>query len=141
MYSYLLLELMIALTLVMLCVLPFVNIPTKAMHKELHAIKRLELQHIADATFALIKEQIYTQKISWEQICLPKEKKALILDDLVSFSPQGLKNQQVARKCYLYSKKKIDRENRENCLVTIEVHLDAAVITYKFCLASSSTTP
>jgi hypothetical protein len=119
--SYLLLELIIALTLVMLCVLPYLRIPSGVVRQELLFIQRLELQHVSDRTCALVKERIYTGEISWEQICHPKEKKVLIIDDIVSLPIKELAKQRYSRRCYLYSCGKKGPNNEEYRLVTVKV--------------------
>jgi len=81
-HSYLLLELLVALTLVTLCILPFIRIPSRVVNEELLSIQRLQLQHMSDRTAALIKERIYKHEISWEQI-LNLGEKVLILEDEV----------------------------------------------------------
>jgi hypothetical protein len=122
-YSYLLLELLIALALVSLAILPFMNIPSRAMREELFTIQRLELQHVSDNTFALVKEQILSRHITAEQLAAPKEKKALVINDVVSLPVKELSQYRFTRKCYLYSISKKEINGEEHRLLTIEVFL------------------
>ena|GEM_PF-6812869 len=120
-HSYLLLELIIALTLVVLCVLPYLRIPSGVVREELLFIQRLALQHVSDRTCALVKERIYTKELSWEQICHPKEKKVLVMEDVVSLPVKELAQQRYSRRCYLYSTGKKGPNNEEYRLVTIKI--------------------
>jgi hypothetical protein len=122
-YSYLLLELLIALALVSLAILPFMSIPSRVMREELFAMQRLELQHVSDNTFALVKERILTREITAVQIAATKEKKALVIDDFVTLPVQELSQQRFARKCYLYSTSKKGANEEEHRLLTVEVFL------------------
>jgi len=120
-HSYILLELIIGLLLVTLCVLPFVRIPSGVVREEMLFIQRLEMQHMSDRALALIKERIYTKEISWEQLCHPREKKTLVIEDVISLPVKELAKQRYSRKCYLYSVGKKGQNNEEYRLVTVIV--------------------
>lgn len=117
--AFLLLELMIALFLVLLCILPFVDIPTKIATEELLFMQRLEMQHISDRTCALIKERIFTKEISWEQ--LSHSQKILLIEDVVSIPVKGLEKHRYSRKCRLSSEAKKGVNNEEYRLVTLSI--------------------
>ncbi len=119
--SYLLLELIIGLTLVVLCVLPYLRIPSGVVSEDFLFLQRLALQHVSDQTCAHVKERIYTKELSWEQICHPKEKKILIVEDVVSLPIKELAQQRYSRRCYLYSTGKKGPNNEEYRLVTVKI--------------------
>jgi hypothetical protein len=116
---FLLLELVIALMLVMMCCLPFVRIPSAVEREEMLFIQRLEMQHLADRTFAAVKERIYTNEISWAQ--LSDAKRQLLIDDVVSIPVKELAEQRYTRKCYVHSIGKKMQDNQECRLATVRV--------------------
>jgi hypothetical protein len=119
--SFLLLELIIALLLITLCVLPFVSIPSGVQREEMLFLQRLELQRLSDRTCASIKERIYTKEITWEQLSHPKGKRLLLIDDVVSLPLKELAKQRYSRKCYIYSDVKKGQDNLESRLVRLRV--------------------
>lgn len=119
--SFLLLELIIGLMLVTICILPFVRIPSAVEREEMLFIQRLEIQHLGERTCASVKERIYAKEISWEQICHPREKRCLLVDDVVSIPVKELAKQRYSRKCYLHSIGKMGQEHQESRLVTVRV--------------------
>jgi hypothetical protein len=120
-HSYLLLELLIALTLVTLCLLPFIGIPSKAVKEELLSMQRLQLQHMSDRTYAGIKERMYQQDISWDQLVHAEEKKMILIEDQITLPIKELAAQRFGRKCYLSSRYKQSSNDEAYCLVTIKV--------------------
>jgi hypothetical protein len=121
MRSFLLLELIIGLLLLTLCLLPFIRIPSAAMREELLIIQRLEMQHMADRVVAWVKERIYTQQISWEQIAHTKQKPYVFGEDTVFLPVKELAKQRYMQKCVLYSTLKKGQNNEEYRLVTVTV--------------------
>ena len=67
-----LLEVLLALALVILLVLPWVGTPAKLYRLEMEQLERLERQRTADWIVSEIKEALYNKEIPWEN--LPKEK-------------------------------------------------------------------
>lgn len=120
--SFLLLELIIALLLITLCVLPFVSIPTNVQKEEMLFLQRLELQRLGEGTYAAIKERIYTKEIPWEQLSRTKDKRLFLIDDVVSLPVKELAKHRYSRKCYvLRSDEKKGQDNLESRLVTLRV--------------------
>jgi hypothetical protein len=119
--AFLLLEMIMALSLLTMCIMPFVWIPSGVVSEEMLFIQRLEMHHFSDRTCALIKERIYTKEISWEQLCHPREKRLLLIEDAVSLPIKELAKHRYARKCYLYSVGKTGPNSEECRLVTVEV--------------------
>ena len=118
---YLLLELLVALTLVTLCILPFVNIPSRVMREEVLMLQRIDLQRLGDISFGLIQEKLYTNEIPWEQVCAPRTEKALVLKDIISLSSQEGGTHRFERKCHIYSVGKKGNNQTEHRLTTVVV--------------------
>lgn len=119
--AFLLLELIIGLLLLTLCLLPFVRIPSAAMREELLVIQRLEMQHMADRIAAWVKERIYSQEITWEQIAHTKQKPYVFGESTVFLPVKELAKQRYTQKCFLYSTLKKGQNNEEYRLVTVNV--------------------
>ena len=61
-YSFLLLELLIALFLLSTMILPFAYLPIKALQKEYLSLQELQLRRLADIQFSVIKKDLYLQE-------------------------------------------------------------------------------
>lgn len=65
--SYLLLELLIAFTLLITCLLPLTQNPLKMVANEREMLEKLELAREADLLFADVKRRLYTNQISYDK--------------------------------------------------------------------------
>lgn len=70
--SFLLLEVLIALSLLVTCALPMASFPSSALTKEIHLAYESQARRLAQIGLAQIKEQLYKNEIPWEKI--PKQK-------------------------------------------------------------------
>ena len=66
--SFLLLEILIAFTLVTVCIVPLVKQPLKLYKREIEELEVMEMERLADWTFTEIKEIFLKNEISWDQI-------------------------------------------------------------------------
>lgn len=66
--SFLLLEVLIALSLVILCSVPLVNQPLKLYKKEIKNLETMEMERLADWTFTEVKEILLKNEIPWKKI-------------------------------------------------------------------------
>jgi hypothetical protein len=66
--SFILLEILIALTLVVLCAIPLIIRPIRAYAHEMKALEEVEGERLADWTFSEIKEEMLQNKIPWERL-------------------------------------------------------------------------
>lgn len=71
---YLLLELMIALTIVSLCSIPLMRYPMYCLQTQLTLLKEGELERLAEESFAEIKEAFYKNEVPIDKIKEGKEK-------------------------------------------------------------------
>ncbi len=65
---FVLLEVLIALLLVTLCIVPLLRGPILQYRMEIRAIERLEKQRVADWTFTEIQEQLLKNEIAWNDL-------------------------------------------------------------------------
>ena len=64
--TYLLLELLIAFTLLSLCALPLVRNPMQAAKEEIAAFERMELERHAELAYASLLEKFHRNEIAWK---------------------------------------------------------------------------
>lgn len=67
---FLLLEVLIALSLVLICAIPLVKQPLKLFRDEMVHLQKMELERLADWTFTEIKEILLKNEIPWKKIPL-----------------------------------------------------------------------
>lgn len=89
--SFVLLEILIAFTLVSLCTLPFIRFPFQHMQKEMDTLFDMELERIAQNELAKLLELLYKQDVP-EKILFDKESKESLKfqDDHTVYLPGGL---------------------------------------------------
>ncbi len=66
--TFLLLEVLIALFLVSLCIVPLIRQPLQMFKNELEKLEMVEKERLADWTFSEIKEMFLKNEIPWEKI-------------------------------------------------------------------------
>jgi len=65
---FLLLEVLVALTLVILCAVPLILKPIQVYRAERFFLEEVEGERLADLTFSEIKEKLLNNEIAWEKI-------------------------------------------------------------------------
>lgn len=75
---FLLLELLIALTLFLFCAPFFIKDPLLLLNKEISSLEKMELQRMAENSFACIMGKLQAQEIDWKSFSEPKSKTAYI---------------------------------------------------------------
>lgn len=66
--SFLLWEVLIALTLLLLCAYPLSRMPIAQYMAEMRSLESVERQRMADWTFSEVVEQLYSNTLSWSHI-------------------------------------------------------------------------
>lgn len=116
-HSFMLLEVLIGLALLALCLMPFIHLPSKSLEKEFRILQELSLTHFSEEACALIKEQIYLQKI-----VLPlKEKKLVVLDDKISLPLQAFSKCSFSRKAVLTARHKKGKDGLDYFLLKLDL--------------------
>lgn len=108
---YLLFELLIALSIVSLCIVPLVRTPFAAFKKEIESLEKIELQRIAELTFAEVKEQLYKNEIPWKIISEKNADEPLKTKITVSLGKNI--NHDYEQSLFLWSKKIENGKNNE----------------------------
>lgn len=73
--SFLLLELMIAISLIALVAVPFVRSPMYILKGEIVDLQEIELKREALLTFMEVQEKLHSKEITWDQLELKDELK------------------------------------------------------------------
>jgi hypothetical protein len=126
--SFLLLELLIALFLVVTCALPLARIPIRALQKEFQSASAMEMHRLADLAFAEIKEKVYRHEIPWEQIV----KKTVVMNDSKELAQQPFYSKKITRVGTLTSVGKKRKDGQELRLVTFRLVLSHSSQTQRF---------
>lgn len=111
--TFLLLEVLIALSLVLLCIVPLILKPLDLFRSENNLLWEMEKERLADWTFSEIKEKLLKNEIPWNQ--LPTEKKKEISYTLPdqTISLPGRKQKNLKRQYTLTLKREKEGPNGE----------------------------
>ena len=101
--SFLLLELLIAIALFVIGIVPLVRMPMTALATEIKTYQRMQLHRYSDQAFIDIKSQLLTNEITWDQIDVPKEKKTLLSKEMITLDLKGIGKRTFERQCYIWS--------------------------------------
>ena len=122
--SFFLIEVLIALFFISICLIPFVEQPISLFRQEIQKIEELELELLANQSFATIAQQLYANSIPWEKIPIKGEKYLV-----VPLSKENLQikktNKIVTRQAYVKTEsEKISKQERlPYRLITVNIEL------------------
>ena len=71
---FLLLEILVAIFIVCLCLIPLIQNPIQSYRAEIDLLEEMEKERLADLTFVEIKEMLLKNAIPWEKLPLPDHK-------------------------------------------------------------------
>ena len=83
---YLLLELLIAFSIVTLRAIPLVRTPVNVLETEILSLEKMELQRSAELAFGLIEEKLYKNEIPWKTIIVQSKQDEPYLQDKINIS-------------------------------------------------------
>ena len=69
--SFLLIEVLIAVLLVSICLIPLIRTPINSYRSEIEWLEEMEKERLAEWAFAEVKEKLLKNEIPWEKIPLP----------------------------------------------------------------------
>ena len=101
---FILLEILLALTLVILCAIPLIVKPIRTYRFEMQALEEVEGERLADWTFSEIKEQMHKNKILWEKIPAYNETTGPFSLDPGSIQVPGREAKKIERSFTLFGK-------------------------------------
>ncbi len=123
---FLLLEILIALSLVMLCIVPLIVGPLNLYRSEINSLWDLEEERLAEWTFSEIKEKLLKNEIPWGR--LPSEKNTSVsfnFPDATLFSTGG-KSKKVKRKITLSMRAKGKQDLSGKIYRLLHVHVQCS---------------
>lgn len=121
-YSFVLLELLIAMTLFSLCVIPFVQFPFRTLRDAIHYYQRLELERLTDITLTQIETQLFQNSIPWGSFECNRKNKYLFPKEVIAIDVTGEKKALFEKTCALWTSRKKKGKNGENYrLLTLEI--------------------
>ena len=119
--SFLLLELLIAISLLSLCVLPLVQLPFNALNAEIKNYQRMQLKRLADLGFAQIEAQLFQNAIAWEDLSTTRDKKTLLAKEIQTVHLKRIGDKKFEKNSLIWTSRRKERKNQGNYrLVTIE---------------------
>lgn len=120
--NFLLLELLIALSLFCLCVLPLAQMPFNALSTEIKSCQRMQLQRLADVSFAEIEAQLFQNTIPWKELTCTRDDKARLIEDILTVDLKGVGKREFERTCSIWTSRRKEGKNKEQYrLVTIQL--------------------
>lgn len=75
---FLLLEILIAILLVSLCLVPLIQGPILGYRKEMLLLEEIEGERLAEWSFSEVKEKLFNREIAWSKLPGPDQRSALI---------------------------------------------------------------
>jgi hypothetical protein len=122
--SFLMIELMIALFLVVTCALPLARFPLMAAKQEFNSAYRMQAERLADLAFAKIQEQLHREEIPWKDILRTKANGATVLEDQITVAFDPLGKRSFSRLGTLHSVGKKKQNGEEWRLATFRVKIE-----------------
>jgi hypothetical protein len=129
----LLLEILIAMSLVSLCIAPLIKGPLDMHRAEMSHLTRIEAGRIAAWTFTEIVEKILKNELRWEQLPkLGQESPAIILSDVPLKLPPLPAKSTLARKFTLATlKEKRVKDGPIHRLIAVHLEIGGREFTYR----------
>lgn len=108
--TFLLLEILIAILLVSICLIPLVQSPILSYRAEMSLIEEMEGERIAEWTFSEIKDKLLNHEIPWEKLPTLDNKTSLISLPPMTIDIPGAKLKKIERAFVLRCNKKGEKE-------------------------------
>lgn len=111
--SFLLFEVLIAIFLVSLCLIPLIRSPIKNYRYELKLLEEMEGERWAEWSFSEIKEKLLNNDIPWEKIPAPGTASPKISLPPITLQLPGLPPKTIQRSFSLRCTKKSEKETKD----------------------------
>ena len=117
--SFLLLEILVAILLVSICLVPLIQSPIQSYRAERRLLEEMEGERLADWTFSEIKEKLLKNEIPWDKLPGPEKKSAPFPLPPGSIEIPGSKPKRIGRSFVLECGKKGEKEGLQGEIVRI----------------------
>jgi hypothetical protein len=104
--NFLLLEILIAISLISICSIPLSRIPLSFLRNELKTLETIECERIAENTFCEISQNLLKEKQPWNKIVNEQKKANLIKLKPLELCIDNFYTKEVKRYCKLWKKEK-----------------------------------
>ena len=121
--NYLLVEILLAIFIISLCVLPIVKTPIVVYSKIQQNLQKIEYERLCDLAYFTIKNDLYQQKIPWDNLL---DKNIVYMEDFSKELPDLMKGTS-----FYYSIKTVrpwqikDRKDAMNRLLEIAIYINS----------------
>ncbi len=122
--TFLLLEILVAIALFTLFIIPTISFPMKHVQKELKEISRIQLSLKAEEILFSIEERLHTGELSWELLVTGLNEKKQLLEVQKKIKLLEDKNQQWIEAHIFLKSTKISEENPQNAQGTTTFSVD-----------------
>lgn len=120
-HPFILFELLIAIALVALVTLPFVQYPFLCLKEETHSLVKMELERVAEAALVDIKGELYQNLISWEVLTKQGKPSLPDLEKKIQISlPHNIHKSYVQRIYFWLHKQKKGQDDKDCFLVHVK---------------------
>ena len=102
--AYLLLELLIAFSILALCAVPLIRNPMHSARSEMESFERMELEREAELAYASILEQMLCNTIAWKSLLAEKLPKEPSLEERIVIEVPGVFKREYKKEIYLWTK-------------------------------------
>lgn len=107
---FLLLEILIAILLASLCVIPLIQSPIQSYRAEMRLLEEMEGERLAEWSFSEVKDKLLKNEIPWEKLPSLTEKTAPIGLPPITLQIPGSKPKKIERSFVLRCGKKGEKE-------------------------------
>lgn len=123
--NFLLLEILIAFSFVIFCIVPLVIGPIKMYRTELASLEKMEKERLADLTFCEIQELLLRNGIPWEKLPENEELTDPFKLELIHLQIPGAKLKKIERRFVLKCRReKIGKKGQIYRLLDVVIYLD-----------------
>lgn len=109
-HTFLLLEILIAILLVSLCLIPLIQSPIQSYRAEMKLLEEMEGERLAEWSFSEVKDKLLKNEIPWDKIPSLTEKSAPIDLPPITIQIPGSKPKKIERSFVLRCGKKGEKE-------------------------------
>lgn len=120
--AFILLEILIACTLLALCIAPLMQKPIQLYRSQISALENIEKQRLADLAFVEIKEMLLRNQIPWKKLPTSKEKTIEFPLSLAYFQIPHCSPKPIERRAFFtYRREKLGFKGETYLLLDVEI--------------------
>lgn len=115
---------MVGIQLLVMCLLPLIHIPNRALKEECRQYQRLHIDRLIHAAFVDVEAQLLQQTIPWKNLTCDRAHRHLLSEETFTLPLPGWGEKKFKKQCFIWSARKKSRpEGGEYRLLTVEIRL------------------